>query len=282
MYPVDLARALKMGTAAGKSESLSTLLRNFINTYGYKGLFTQGLGPELARASAMRISKFFFFPIVHQGLFGTPEAKGTPTSKAISGAFAVLPESIVISGMEVSKIALQFDKTNEFKNSMGRALKHVQETRGIAGQFIAYPTLLYRQAAWTSGYFASLGSFKTMLNPVFGIKKGDKPTGAQNTLAGFLAGVLGACFNTPGDVIRTNITKEALEHPPVRYQITPSFLWSGVTYSVTMGQRIVASRGVGGLWAGFGIKAIHLGGSGALMAYFIPIYTRWLFPSDSE
>ena len=53
MYPVDLARALMMGTASGQSQSLATLLRNFVNTHGVAGLFKQGLGPEVGRASAM-------------------------------------------------------------------------------------------------------------------------------------------------------------------------------------------------------------------------------------
>lgn len=36
MYPVDLARALKMGQASsGAKDSLPTLLKNFIQTYGY-------------------------------------------------------------------------------------------------------------------------------------------------------------------------------------------------------------------------------------------------------
>jgi hypothetical protein len=124
----------------------------------------------------MRISKFFFYPIVHQNLFGKPPSKGNPYSQACSGALAVIPETILISGLgnylvftllttvEVSKIALQFDKTNVFKNSMTGALKHVHETRGIAGQFIAYPSLLYRQAAWTSLYFASLPGFTRVSN----------------------------------------------------------------------------------------------------------------------
>jgi hypothetical protein len=51
---------------------------------------------------------------------------------------------------------------------------------------------------------------------------------------------------------------------------------SSITYTGTMAQRIIANKGVAGLWAGVGIKSLHLGGSGALMAFFIPFYTRLL------
>lgn len=33
---------------------------------------------------------------------------------------------------------------------------------------------------------------------------------------------------------------------------------------ITLGKEIVAAKGFGGLYAGFGFKALHMGGSGAL------------------
>jgi hypothetical protein len=43
---------------------------------------------------------------------------------------------------------------------MTGAIKHIQQTRGLPGHFIAYPTLLYRQASWSVGYFASIMPFQ--------------------------------------------------------------------------------------------------------------------------
>lgn len=51
---------------------------------------------------------------------------------------------------------------------------------------------------------------------------------------------------------------------------------SSIKYTFTMASRIYANKGFGGLWAGVGIKSLHLGGSGALMAFFIPLYTKML------
>ena len=39
---------------------------------------------------------------------------------------------------------------------------------------------------------------------------------------------------------------------------------------------IINDRGFAGLYAGFGSKAIHLGGGGALMAFFIPFFQTQL------
>ena len=52
MYPMDLIRALQMANA-GSGEKLSTLhlLQNFQKVHGFKGFFTQGLAPELARST---------------------------------------------------------------------------------------------------------------------------------------------------------------------------------------------------------------------------------------
>jgi hypothetical protein len=61
MYPVDVMRALKMASA-GSNEAFS--IGDFYKKYGIKGMLGQGLLPELLKSSSMRVSKFFFFPIV--------------------------------------------------------------------------------------------------------------------------------------------------------------------------------------------------------------------------
>ena len=79
---------------------------------------------------------------------------------------------------------------------------------------------------------------------------------------GFCAGVFGAMINTPGDTIRTAVQKRMLSSAP------------GVTSFLGVGKEIVIARGAGGLYAGFKYKALHLGGGGALMAFFIPFFTK--------
>jgi hypothetical protein len=54
---------------AGSGVKLTTvqLLSNFRKAHGIKGFFTQGLAPELARATWMRFIKFSLFPLTHFG-----------------------------------------------------------------------------------------------------------------------------------------------------------------------------------------------------------------------
>ena len=98
MYPLDLVRALQMANA-GSGTKLTTiqLLTNFKNTYGVQGFFTQGLAPELARATWMRFVKFSLFPIVH--LFvtnGIEESKGNSATKALAALIGSIPEALSI------------------------------------------------------------------------------------------------------------------------------------------------------------------------------------------
>lgn len=74
---------------------------------GLKGFATQGVLPEMMRATYMRVLKFFLFPITHKSMFGTPENKGSPATKAVAAAIASLPEGFTIQPLEVAKICLQ-------------------------------------------------------------------------------------------------------------------------------------------------------------------------------
>jgi hypothetical protein len=74
---------------------------------GLKGFATQGVLPEMMRATYMRVLKFFLFPITHKSMFGTPENKGSPFTKAIAAGVASLPEGFTIQPLEVAKICLQ-------------------------------------------------------------------------------------------------------------------------------------------------------------------------------
>jgi len=51
-------------------------------------------------------------------------------------------------------------------------------------------------------------------------------------------------------------------------------LWSGVTEFFKVGAEIVSTKGAAGLYYGFGFKAIHLGGSGALLAWLMPLFKQ--------
>lgn len=201
-------------------------------------------------------------------MFGTPETKGTFATKAVAAAVASLPEGFTIQPIEVSKIVLQLDKEKRYNNSASAVIKDIIKHRGWTGLFIGYFGIQYRQTSWTAAYFASLGTFTENTQAV--VPADWKMT--QNLLGGFAAGMFGAVFNTPGDVIRSAQQKTVMAAPPVKHAFSPALMVTGVTNFFKMGGQIMASKGIGGLYSGFGFKAMHLGGSGALLAMLIPLF----------
>jgi solute carrier family 25 2-oxodicarboxylate transporter 21 len=271
MYPVDLVRALAMANSGSGTKLTTTqLLSNFRRAHGVQGFFTQGLVPELARSTWMRFIKFSLFPVVHMTLHGIPEVAGTGLQKAAAAIVAAIPEAISIMPFEVAKISLQLDTGNKFKNNMFRAMNAVWKEKGFAGISMGYAGVQYRQAAWSAGYFASIRFFEKHVNTgmeLFGLS--DNPVIGQ-LLSGFLAGVFGAAINTPGDTIRTVLQKRILAVPGAISADAPTL--------ISVGREILQTRGPAALYSGFGFKAVHLGGGGALMAFLIPLFRKTLSP----
>jgi solute carrier family 25 2-oxodicarboxylate transporter 21 len=273
MYPLDLVRALQMANS-GSGVKLSTmqLLSNFKDTHGVQGFFTQGLAPELARSTWMRLLKFGLFPIVHEKLTGLPEKQGSSMTKAAAAIIASIPEAVSIMPLEIAKISLQLDTTKRFGNSMFSAMSSVLREKSLPGFAIGYASIQARQALWTAGYFASISFFEEKVNkalksvygPEYNIKESKSMQVTSQLLSGFLAGVFGAVLNTPFDTIRTTIQKRMLSPIPQ----------PGATTILGVGSEIINARGLSGLYAGFQFKACHLGGGGALMAYFVPFFTK--------
>ena len=136
MYPADLVRALRMGAP---TRPITSLVREFRATYGWSGFFTQGVGPEVARAGIMRTLKFFNFPVFFEAIHGKPVSAGTGAEKATVAVVAALPETFVILPFEMGKVGLQLDKANEFKGSATNAMRRVVKDRGLArGLFSGY------------------------------------------------------------------------------------------------------------------------------------------------
>jgi solute carrier family 25 (mitochondrial 2-oxodicarboxylate transporter), member 21 len=86
-----------------------------------------------------------------------------------------------------------------------------------------------------------------------------------------LAGVFASIPNAPGDVVRSVVQKKLFENPDRKaYGIS----FGGAKEHFDVAKEILANKGIRGLYAGFSFKALHLGGSGALMALFIPIFSK--------
>ena len=273
MYPVDIVRALVMSQASGQKAGVGELVSNFYKTHGAAGFIKQGLGAEMMRATVSRVIKFWLQPVTHKAVFGKKQSEGTAVSKGLAGAIATMPEVLAISPFENVKLAQQLDKEKRFKGT-GDVFSHLYKTRGLPGLYIGYFGMQIRQMLWTGGYFYSLDVFKKPSEKICG-----KGTVAADTMAGFGAGVFGTVLNCWTDVVRTGIQKQAVAetfNPAIaRPAFGPAYLISGVTGVFGTACSIYANRGIPGLYAGFLVKSVYLGGSGALLAILMPRFKTW-------
>lgn len=273
MYPVDIVRALVMSQASGQRAGVSELVSNFYKAHGAAGFIKQGLGAEMARATVARVIKFWLQPVAHKAIYGKKQSEGSAITKGLAGAAATLPEVLAISPFENVKLAMQLDKEKRFKGTSD-VFSHLFRTRGLPGLYMGYFGMQIRQMLWTGGFFFSLDVLKKPSEDLFG-----KKSVAADTVAGFGAGVFGTIINCWTDVVRTGIQKQAIGetfNPAIpRPVFGPAYMLSGVTAMAGTAASIFAKRGLGGLYAGFFIKSIYLGGSGALLAILMPRFKTW-------
>ena len=260
-YPVDVLRALKMSGAGGQSISPG----QFYRKYGARGFFGQGMGPEVTRATVMRVSKFYFNPVMAKMMWGKKVSECTPAQKLLSGAFATFPEILAISPFEIAKLGLQTDTSNKFKNSMLRFLKHSYSTHGMAGLYSGWFGMQMRQCCFTGVYFASLSTFRQMYSSRLGLE--GVPC---NLAAGFSAGILGSiCGNIPSDVTRSVVQKRVFAGARA-YGISPK----GIAEHISTAAEIFHTKGLRGLYVGTLFKASYLGAGMAATTVLIPFFSE--------
>ena len=221
---MDVLRALRMASAT-EAVQLSTtqLLRNFVQAHGVVGLASQGVLPEMARATCMRVVQFFSYPIAHEAFFGKKPSEGTPATKLISGMAASFPSAVAITPLENAKIALQLDQAGRFNNSMRSSMGHLWR-RGTFAPYAGLQGTFTRSAISFGPYIATLPYAQNITKPFCNNLFGDGKLGDTlgNLLGGLLAGSLGAALNCPFDLVRTNLQKQAIalaEHPMTTSQI---------------------------------------------------------------
>jgi solute carrier family 25 2-oxodicarboxylate transporter 21 len=256
-YPVDVLRALKM-TGVNRAD--------FYKKYGIKGFFGQGMAPEVTRATVMRVSKFFFNPVMTNLLYNKKPSECTIPQKILCGGLATFPEILAISPFEVAKLGLQTDPTNQFKNSMVEFMKHQYKTRGVSGLYVGWFGMQARQSIFTGVFFGSCGSYRKYLKE----EAGCSPLVSQLG-GGFAAGVTGALAgNIPADVIRSVVQKKNFADPNrPTYGISPN----GVVEHFKVASEIVTTKGFLGLYTGTLFKASYLGAGMAGATVLIPWFS---------
>lgn len=189
--------------------------------------------------------------------------------KATAGAMATVPEILMISPLEVAKLGIQLDTENKYKNNSRTFITETFKSRGFGGLYVGWAGMQWRQSFWTGTYFATLQLWKDTVEPP--LMQVGAPKAVAQLVAGFLAGFFATFPNAPGDVVRSVVQKKGFADPTrPAYGISPA----GVMEHITTAKEIVQTSGIRGLYSGLAFKAMHLGGSGALMAVFIPQFSK--------
>ena len=267
MYPIDVMRAIKMSYVADTRNLIT--IPNHYKKFGIRGFVSKGMLPEIAKSSVMRISKFYLFPIGCSILWSDKPQNCSSIQKGIAGAIITIPEIIMISPLEVAKMGIQMDHKNLYKNNSINFIKHQYKIHRINGLYVGWAGMQWRQCFWSGTYFSTLSWWKSKIEPIgnsIGI-----PTIVNQFIAGFLAGSVATIPNTPGDVVRSVVQKRLFGNSKLpAYGISVN----GVLEHANIAKEIIYRNGIQGLYSGIGLKALHLGGSGALMAIFIPIFSN--------
>jgi len=156
----------------------------------------------VARASWMRLLKFFCFPVVHDILWDKPVSLGNPAQKAIAGALCTLPETLTIMPLELVKVGLQLDTSNRYGGSSRAVMQELLQRYGWRSLWVGWVGVQWRQSSWTAVYFATLKSFQDLTDTAFNaVAPGIPLTKVSQLVSGFAAGFSGALLQVPGDLI---------------------------------------------------------------------------------
>ena len=264
VYPVDVVRALCMSQPGlGPKAAVD----GFLKAHGPMGFVKQGMATELARSSVARGLKFWCQPMFHKAAFGREVKDGTPITKSLAGVMAVFPEVWAISPLENVKLAQQLDKEGRFKGGMD-VIKHLVKTRGVVGGlYMGYFGMQMRQCLWTGGLFLALDFTKDTIRGS-GLVKNQL---AIDVLGGFMAGAFGTSLNCWTDVVRSVIQKRGIQEsfdpkiprPSAMIHVLPNAFFAETA-------NLYSARGIGGLYSGVGVKMVHLGFGGAILAVLMP------------
>jgi solute carrier family 25 2-oxodicarboxylate transporter 21 len=269
MYPVDVVRALCMSNPGlGAKDALS----GFLKTHGMIGFVKQGMAVEVFRSSMARGIKFWVQPIANKALLdaGMPNNYGT---KGLSGVLATFPEVVVISSMENIKLAQQLDKDKRFSGAAD-VTRHLIKTRGVfGGLYCGYFGMQIRQCLFTGGTFLTIDMCKDAVRA-----GGLSNSLAVDVVAGFMSGVIGVALNCWTDVVRSVIQKKAITASFDPNSVRPGALepLNPAPFFKEAGN-LMATKGIGGLYAGVGPKMVHLGLGNSILFVLMPRFKSMWF-----
>ncbi|SCU83859.1 LAFA_0D06304g1_1 [Lachancea sp. 'fantastica'] len=223
-------------------------------TYAKEGLwkgFYQGLGSPLAGAALENAVLFVAFNQAQGFLTQRYGEYLAPTSRTIfAGAFAGACASYVLTPVELVKCKLQVSNLASSKtqhSKIGPTIKHIVQTRGIAGLWQGQSSTFIRESIGGAVWFASYEGVKRYLAQRRGQDNVQNHTW-ELLVSGASAGVAFNASIFPADTIKSTAQTEHL----------------GI---VNATKRILAKNGPAGLYRGLGITLLRAAPANAVVFY---------------
>lgn len=199
VQPLDLVKTRFQLHEQGRNPSVP---RALLDIYREGGIlrFYRGFLPEAASTMPARTAMYTTYNLVSERLC---RDRGMSAGVAsISGSCAGVPESLVVTPLQVVKVRLQS------KEYLGRYLntfdcfKKVLAEEGVQALFTGFGATAYRNCIWNGVYFGLIFDFKSRLQ-----HGNESPLARFFGTSGisFVAGAIATCFNAPLDVAKSRI-----------------------------------------------------------------------------
>jgi solute carrier family 25 carnitine/acylcarnitine transporter 20/29 len=237
-YPLD---TLRIRQQSGHNGSAFSILRNMVSKEGFASLY-RGMGAPLASVTFQNAVVFQTYAVLSRACDSSDSAKDPPSYKsvALGGMGTGALQSLLLSPVELIKIRLQLQNTNQSKESgtsPSKVAKNIWRKEGLRGIYRGLGITVMRDVPSHGFYFWTYEYMREQLHP--GCRKSGQESLNTMLVSGGLAGVASWVCCYPFDVVKTRLQAQ-----------TPSSLkYNGVFDCIV---KSVKEEGYLVLWRGLG------------------------------
>ena len=237
-YPLD---TLRVRQQSSKNGSAFSILKQIVSKEGPSSLY-RGMCAPLASITFQNAMVFQTYAVLSRAFDKSISAKDPPSYKsvALGGIGTGALQSLLLSPVELIKIRLQLQNTNQSKESGTSPLKvtkNIWRREGLRGIYRGLGITIIRDAPSHGVYFWTYEFMKEQLHP--GCRKHGQESLNTMLVSGGLAGVASWVCCYPIDVVKTRL--QAQTHSCIKY--------NGIFDCVT---KSVKEEGYHVLWRGLG------------------------------
>lgn len=238
-YPLDTLRIRQQ--SGGQNGSAFNILRQMLSKEGFCSLY-RGMGAPLASVTFQNAVVFQTYAVLSRAFDPSDSAKDPPSYKsvALGGMGTGGLQSLLLSPVELIKIRLQLQNTNQSKDSGTspvKVAKNIWRKEGLRGIYRGLGITIMRDIPSHGFYFWTYEYMREKLHP--GCRKSGQESLNTMLVSGGLAGVASWVCSYPFDVVKTRLQAQ-----------TPSSIkYKGVYDCIT---KSVREEGYPVLWRGLG------------------------------